>query len=113
MDYDDRLDRATEREIRHRLDPMPAGIAAGVALVVKTTDQGAYPTVSPAVFACSIVDFTFDESEGANVSDSSSVGNYVYVYNVTSVVPPIGAVWIAVPGSGARYYMAYTGPKKT
>jgi hypothetical protein len=62
------------------------------------------------VFACEILELTFDEEEGAAVSESGLSGT-VYVYNCTSIVPPIGQRWIA-SRIGDRLGMSYTGVPK-
>lgn len=113
MDNEGQISRATEREILGRLDPGPAGTGHPSAFVVATVDEGAYPTASPGVFACEIQTVSFDEDEGAAISGPSGTGSRIYVYNVTNIIPPIGAVWIAVPGDGARWYMEYNGPPKS
>jgi hypothetical protein len=107
--WDDLVERATEREVLAGLDPMAVTEAGGPDLVVRTLNPTGttYPTTSPAVFACSIIELTFDEEEGATVTETVLSGT-VYIYNCTSIVPPIGQRWIA-SRIGDRLGMAYTG----
>lgn len=108
-----RLDRADERDIRAQFDPMAAGEASIDDIPIVTIDLGAYPDISPAVFACHRMRLSFDETEGATVTpDVDATAGTIYVANLTDVVPEIGAKWLATPTEGGKLVMAYTGPKK-
>lgn len=71
-----------------------------VALLVQTKAVGTYPTSANAFFACSPVSIDGAETEGAAASFVVDAARTIFVYNLGSNVPPVGAKLIAQSCSG-------------
>ncbi len=106
---DERVERANEKEILDRLDPLAESEGATEGTVVSFQTDGHYPTSSPAVFKCQRVDMQFQEKEGEVPNPVNVDAGFIYVANITNIVPPQGALWIAHP-FGNRWVMQYDGP---
>jgi hypothetical protein len=71
-----------------------------VALLVQTKAVATYPTSANAFFACSPVRIDGPETEGAVATFVADPARTIFVYNLGSRVPPVGAKLIAQSCSG-------------
>jgi hypothetical protein len=139
FDYQ-RVERDDERSIRSELDPVATSSDRGVELIVKTTElepgedgaPGSYPTEAHAVYACIRQDVVkkadpdappppegetppeepVPKEEGAEFEFVDRDDEIVFVYNLTDIIPPIGAEGLLTTQINGCLYMSYYGPPK-
>lgn len=109
MSYDARILR-DRQEAAVASDGRAARFAedGSVALMVQTKVVGAYPTSANSFFACSPVRIDGPETEGAPATFVADSARTIFVYNLGSRVPPIGAKLVAQSCSG-RWAFRYEG----
>jgi hypothetical protein len=109
MSYDARILR-DRQESAIAADARAARFAedGSVALLVQTRTVEIYPTTPNAFFACSPVRIDGPETEGAEATFAADATRTIFVYNLGTRVPPVGAVLIA-QSCGGRWTFRFEG----
>lgn len=82
------------------------GEEGSAAILVQTRAEASYPTVAGAFYACSPVSIDGPETEGAAATFQADLSRRIFVYNLGTAIPPVGAKLVA-HSCGGRWLVRF------